>query len=127
MATIVDLFVDQGSDHTATLIAKDSTSTVINLTGYTVETYFQKWSGSSKVHNFTSTITDAATGAIQIKLLGSVSDDIASGRYNYDVVVRDSANDISVRVQEGTLVMRPTASPKGATLLETGNKLLLES
>ncbi len=127
MATIVDLFVDQGSDHTSTLIAKDSTSTVINLTGYTVETYFQKWAGSSKVHKFTSTVTSANTGAIQIKLLGSVSDDIASGRYTYDVVVRDSANDISVRVQEGTLVMRPTASPKGATLLETGNKLLLES
>jgi hypothetical protein len=63
---------------------------------------------------------------LQLKLLGSVSDDIPSGRYNYDIVIHNSEFDISRRVIEGTLVLRPTASPKGATLLETGNKLLLE-
>ena len=127
MASIVNLFVDQGSDYTLTLTVKDDNGNATDLTGYTVEAYFQKWTGSNKVHKFTPTVTDATNGKLQIKLLGSESDDIASGRYNYDVVINNSDNDITRRVIQGQVTLNPTASPKGATLLESGNKLLLES
>ena len=127
MASIVNIFADQGSDYTLTLTAKDGVGNVTDLTGYTAEAYFQKWSGSNKVYKFTTTITSPTTGALQLKLLGSVSDDFPSGRYNYDVVIHNSTYDITRRIIEGQLHLRPTASPKGATLLETGNKLLLES
>jgi len=59
--------------------------------------------------------------------LGSVSDDIPAGRYNFDVVINNSTYDITRRVIQGQVTLNPAASPKGATLLETGNKLLLES
>ena len=126
LASIVNIFADQGSDYTLALTVKDGSGNVTDLTGYTAETYFQKWTGANKVYKFTTTITSPTTGALQIKLPGSVSDDIPSGRYNYDIVINNSQFDITRRVIEGTLVLRPTASPKGATLLETGNKLLLE-
>ena len=126
MASIVNIFADQGSDYTLSLTVKNDSGNVTDLTGYTAEAHFQKWSGASKVYTFTTTITSAATGALQIKLLGSTSDDIPSGRYNYDVVIHNTEFDITRRVIEGSLILRPTASPKGATLLETGNKLLLE-
>jgi hypothetical protein len=127
MASIVNVFVDQGSDYTLTLTVEDDAGSATDLTGYTVEAYFQKWVGANKVYKFTPTVTDAAAGKLQIKLLGSVSDDISPGRYNYDVVINNSTYDITRRVIQGQLTLSPTASPKGATLLETGNKLLLES
>ena len=127
MASIVNVFVDQGSDYTLTLTVEDDSGNATDLTGYTVESHFQKWVGSNKVYKFTPTVTDAAAGKLQIKLLGSVSDDISPGRYNYDVVINNSTYDITRRVIQGQLTLSPTASPKGATLLETGNKLLLES
>jgi hypothetical protein len=126
MASIVNIFADQGSDYTLTLTVKNDSGGVTDLTGYTAEAHFQKWTGASKVYKFTTTITSPTTGALRIILLGSVSDDIPSGRYNYDIVIHNSTYDITRRIIEGTLVLRPTASPKGATLLETGNKLLLE-
>ena len=126
MASIVNIFADQGSDYTLSLTVKNDSGGSTDLTGYTAEAYFQKWTGANKVYKFTTTITSAATGALQIKLLGSTSDDIPSGRYNYDVVIHNTEFDITRRVIEGSLILRPTASPKGATLLETGNKLLLE-
>jgi len=127
MASVVNLFVDQGSDYTLTLTVKDDDGNATDLTGYTVEAYFQKWTGATQVYKFTPTVTDASAGTVQITLKGSVSDDIPSGRYSYDVVINHASNDITRRVIQGSLVLNPTASPKGATLLETGNKLLLES
>lgn len=127
MASVVNLFVDQGSDYTLTLTVKDDDGNATDLTGYTVEAYFQKWTGATQVYKFTPTVTDASAGKVQITLKGSVSDDIPSGRYSYDVVINHASNDITRRVIQGSLVLNPTASPKGATLLETGNKLLLES
>ncbi len=127
MASIVNVFVDQGSDYTLTLTVEDDAGSATDLTGYTVEAYFQKWVGANKVYKFTPTVTDATAGKLQIKLLGSVSDYISPGRYNYDVVINNSTYDITRRVIQGQLTLSPTASPKGATLLETGNKLLLES
>lgn len=127
MASVVNLFVDQGSDYTLTLTVKDDSGNATDLTGYTVEAYFQKWTGATQVYKFTPTVTDASAGKVQIALKGSVSDDIPSGRYSYDVVINHASNDITRRVIQGSLVLNPTASPKGATLLETGNKLLLES
>lgn len=127
MASVVNLFVDQGSDYTLTLTVKDDDGNATDLTGYTVEAYFQKWTGATQVYKFTPTVTDASAGKVQIALKGSVSDDIPSGRYSYDVVINHASNDITRRVIQGSLVLNPTASPKGATLLETGNKLLLES
>lgn len=127
MASVVNIFVDQGSDYTLTLTVKDDNGNATDITNYTVEAYFQKWTGSNQVYKFTPTIIDAANGKLQIALKGSVSDDIPSGRYSYDVVIHNVSNDITRRVIQGSLVLNPTASPKGATLLETGNKLLLES
>ena len=127
MASVVNLFVDQGSDYTLTLTVKDDSGNATDITGYTVEAYFQKWTGATQVYKFTPTVTDATAGKVQIALKGSVSDDIPSGRYSYDVVINHASNDITRRVIQGSLVLNPTASPKGATLLETGNKLLLES
>ena len=126
MASIVNIFADQGSDYTLSLTVKNDSGGATDLTGYTAKAYFQKWTGASKVYQFTTTITRPTTGAVQLRLLGSVSDDIPSGRYNYDIVIHNAEFDITRRVIEGALVLRPTASPKGATLLETGNKLLLE-
>ena len=80
MASIVNVFVDQGSDYTLTLTVEDDSGNATDLTGYTVEAYFQKWVGANKVYKFTPTVTDAAAGKLQIKLLGSVSDDISPGR-----------------------------------------------
>ena len=98
MAAVVNLFVDQGSDYTLTLTVKDDSGNATDITGFTVEAYFQKWTGATQVYKFTPTVTDATAGKVQIALKGSVSDDIPSGRYSYDVVINHASNDITRRV-----------------------------
>ena len=69
MAAFVNVYVDQVSDYTLTLTVEDDSGNATDLTGYTVEAYFQKWGGANKVYKFTPTVTDAAAGKLQIKLL----------------------------------------------------------
>ena len=54
MASVVNLFVDQGSDYTLTLTVKDDDGNATDLTGYAVEAYFQKWTGATQVIESTS-------------------------------------------------------------------------
>ena len=105
MATITNLFIDQGSDYSSIITLNNQDGTVINLTGYTVASQFRKSSTSSTSVAFTATVHNAAAGQIKLQLSASASSAIAAGRYVYDIEITLSG--AKRRVLEGLVVISP--------------------
>lgn len=106
MATISNLYVDQGSDY-ATIITVTSAGNIpLNLTGYTVKSQMRKSYSSSVFHNFNATIYDAPTGRVKITLTAAQSELIIAGRWLYDVEITSQAG-VRKRVVEGVVTVTP--------------------
>jgi hypothetical protein len=106
MATVANLFIDQGTDFSATISLKNQDGTSINLTGYTVASQFRKSYQSSTSVNFTVTITSASEGKIELSLSDTATSGIRAGRYLYDVEIT-SPGGIRKRALEGIVVITP--------------------
>ena len=87
MATIANLKVDQGADFATTINLNNLDGTDFNLTGYTVASQMAKSYASTTKTTITASITDAATGAIELSLSNSQTAALAQGRYVYDVEI----------------------------------------
>lgn len=106
MATISNLYIDQGSDFSAIVTLNNQTGTSINLTDYTVKSQFRKSYQSSSAVNFTVSIYDAANGKIRMQLPASTSSGVAAGRYLYDVEITSPQGERK-RALEGVVVITP--------------------
>ena len=110
MATQVNIFADQGSDYTLDLSVKEDNGSNTNLTTYTTTAKFAKNYGSSQTYSFTVETVSAADGTLKIKLPAETSANVASGKYEYDVKIDSTSLDITRRVIEGILTIRPKVS-----------------
>jgi hypothetical protein len=106
MAIYSNLTVDQGSTFKATIDVTDSDGDALNLTGYTVAGQLRKNYNSSTATNFTSSVTNASDGTIQISLSATQTNSLKAGRYVYDVEITSSGGDVT-RVIEGQLEVTP--------------------
>lgn len=106
MATVANLFIDQGSDYSATVALKNQDGTPMQLFGYTVASQFRKSYQSSTFVAFTVTITDAAQGKITLSLTDTATSGIRAGRYLYDVEITSPSGDRK-RALEGIVVLTP--------------------
>ena len=81
------------SDFPLRLTFKDSTSTVINLTGYTVAA--QVWDVARKVKfaDWTVTYTNRTGGVVDIKLTDTQTDNFIVGTLKYDVKLTEPSGD----------------------------------
>ena len=61
---------------------------------------------SSTATNFTSSVTNASDGTIQITLTSTQTNSLKAGRYVYDVEITSSGGDVT-RVIEGQLEVTP--------------------
>lgn len=103
MASISNIYIDQGADYSVTITVENR-----DLTGHTVTAQLRKSYGSSVAYDLTGEVTASAPEQSQITLtlLGEDSADIPAGRYLYDV------KDVSVggsptRIVEGIAVVTP--------------------
>lgn len=104
MASINNLYIDQGSDYQVSVTVKGN-----SLVGYSAAGQFRKSFGSSTAYDFDCTVTegvDDADGSVNLTLLGETSDDIPAGRYLYDVEIT-SPGGTKTRVVEGLVVLTP--------------------
>lgn len=85
MATVANLYCDQGSDFSVIVSLKNQDGTAINLTGYTVRGQFRKSFGSTVYTNFVVAVSNAVAGQISISLSAAASSAIKPGRYLYDI------------------------------------------
>ena len=107
MATITNLYVDQGSEYKSIMTLTAANGTPLNLTGYTVASQMRKSYFSSFAHNFTCTVIDAAAGKIQLSLSTESSSAIKGGRWLYDVEITNTTTSEKKRVVEGVVIVSP--------------------
>lgn len=106
MASISNLFIDQGTNYSNTITVASSAGTALNLTGYTVASQMRKSYSSSSYHNFTASVYDASAGKVKLELNSTQSSAITPGRYLYDVEITSPAG-VKTRVIEGIVTVTP--------------------
>jgi hypothetical protein len=106
MATVANIFIDQGSDYSNIVTVTASNGQPLNLTGFTVASQMRKSYSSSVAYNFTASILSASLGRVRLQLTSTQSEAIPPGRYLYDVEVTSSSGS-KTRVVEGIATITP--------------------
>ena len=106
MATVTNLYVDQGSSYRNFITVSNSDGTPLDLAGYTVASQMRKSYASSVAYNFTASISNPAAGRVKIELSSAQSRDIPAGKYLYDVEVANPQGE-RTRVVEGMVIVTP--------------------
>lgn len=108
MATISNLYIDQGTNFSSIINVSNDDGSAFDLTGYTVKAQIRKTYTSSTAIDFTTSIP--GTGEIQIALDNSVTVAMKAGRYVYDVIISNASLSNTLRVAEGILTINPGVS-----------------
>lgn len=106
MATVANLYIDQGANFSNTITVAGADGTALVLTSYTAASQMRKSYASSTAHNLNATVSDAANGKVTITLTAAQSGAIPSGRYLYDVEIT-SPGGVKTRVVEGIAIVTP--------------------
>ena len=109
MASISNLFVDQGIDFSISIALTDSTNSALNLTGSSFLAQIRKSHGSSTVKGPFPASHDGTGGNLTLSLTDVQTAAIEAGRYVYDVLQTDASGD-KTRLMEGQLIMTPSVS-----------------
>jgi hypothetical protein len=106
VATIANIFIDQGSDYSNIITVSASNGQPLNLTGYVVKSQIRKSYTSTIAYNFAASIFAPATGKVRLQLSAAASEEIPPGRYLYDVEIT-SESGAKKRVVEGIVTVTP--------------------
>jgi len=106
MATISNLYIDQGSDFNGVITLTNQDGSPLVLTGYTIKSQFRKSYNSSSFTEFTATVTNASQGIITLRLTAAQSSAVQAGRYLYDIEITSSSG-AKTRALEGIVVITP--------------------
>ena len=109
MATIQNLTIDQDADFTQTLTVKDSTGTVVDLTGQTITSKVRKTHLSTTSYSFTTAAVSATDGTCSITMTDAVTTTLNEGRYVWDLTTTDSSGLITRRI-EGRATVTPSVT-----------------
>lgn len=110
MATISNIFIDQGADFSTTVTVNDGTGSALDLTGYTALAQIRKTYSSTTATAFTASfVSPRTTGQITIELSDTQTSALEEGRYVYDLLITDAVGD-KTRVVEGIATVNPGVS-----------------
>ena len=109
MATIQNLTVDQDADFTQTLTIKDSTGTVVDITGQTVTSKMRKTHLSTSATSFTTAIVSGTAGTCSITLTDTVTAALTEGIYVWDLTTTDDTGLVTRRL-EGRVTVTPSVT-----------------
>ena len=109
MASISNIFIDQGADFTTTVTVTDANGDAVSLVGYSVAAQIRKSYSSSTSTAFTTSISNASGGEITITLSDTQTTALEAGRYLYDVLITASGGD-KTRVVEGQVTVNPSVT-----------------
>ena len=109
MASISNIFIDQGATFTTTVTVTDANGDAVNLSGYSVAAQIRKTFLSSTSTAFTASISNASAGEITISLTDSQTTSLDAGRYVYDVLITASGG-TKTRVVEGQVTVNPSVT-----------------
>ena len=109
MASISNIFIDQGATFTTTVTVTDANGDAVNLSGYSVAAQIRKTFLSSTATSFTATISNASSGEITISLSPTQTTALEAGRFVYDVLITASGG-TKTRVVEGQVTVNPSVT-----------------
>ena len=96
-----NLIIDQGSDFAIELKLTE-TGIPTDLTGYSVRAQMRKKASSTAITaTFTTSITDAVNGIINMSLSNTITKDIKAGTYYYDLEIFTAADAVVERLLKG--------------------------
>jgi hypothetical protein len=106
VATVSNLYVDQGSFYRTYVTVSSTDGIPLDLTNYNVASQMRKSYQSSTGYNFTSSITNPIQGRVRVELSSEQSRLIPAGRYLYDIEVTSPSGE-KTRVVEGIVLINP--------------------
>lgn len=106
-AAYSNLYLEQGSTFTATIVIDDVYSEVYDLTGFVASSQIRKsYYSANATANFTTTI-NIGQGSITLDLTSEETANIRPGRYVYDTIITDTSTNATTRVLEGIVDVSP--------------------
>jgi hypothetical protein len=118
MAAKHNIHIDQGTTFAHNFVVKDSSATVIDLSGYTGRGQLRKeYASSSADADFTVTISAPTTGTVEVTLTAAQTELIDSGSYVYDIEIVNGATVHRIVQGNATVypeVTRASSSSSGA-------------
>ena len=105
MATIQNLYIDQGTTYSLTITVSDQNGDVKDLTDYTVSAQMRKSYYSSTATSFTASVSSALEGEVTISLTATQTSALKAGRYVYDIEI--ASDEETLRILEGIVVINP--------------------
>ena len=109
MASISNIFIDQGATFTTTVTVTDANGDAVSLSGYSVAAQIRKTFLSSTATAFTATISNASSGEITISLSPTQTTALEAGRFVYDVLITASGG-TKTRVVEGQVTVNTSVT-----------------
>ena len=106
MASISNIFIDQGTDFSITVDVTQADGAALNLTGYSAAAQIRKTYGSSNVSAVFTTSISAAAGQVTLSLTDTQTSGLTAGRYVYDLNITSEAG-VTTRVVEGQAIITP--------------------
>jgi len=102
---VSNLIINSGSSFSQDFFLEDSaTNSALDLSSSNVDSQMRKWSGSTGVTTFTTSIVNSETGQVRLSLGSSITSALKPGRYVYDVLL--TTNNSTTRVVEGMVLVR---------------------
>jgi hypothetical protein len=100
-----NLYVEQNTTYNKTYIVNGINELTGEASGQIRKSYYS----SNAAADFDVTL-DASNSTITLQMSADVTANISYGRYVYDVIVNDSANNIITRVLEGVVDVSPSVT-----------------
>jgi hypothetical protein len=107
VATISNLYIDQGTTFSTIIDLTNQDGTPLLLNGITVAAQMRKSYQSSTFTNFIATVFNTERGQIRLQLAPNTTSAMQAGRYLYDVEITNTLTLEKFRVLEGIAVITP--------------------
>ena len=104
MTTTKNLYVDQSASFIEFIDVVDTAGNPVNLLNYTVDAWFAKEYGQATSYAFVVELVTPSK--IKLYLDATTTNQLKAGRYVYDVIVKNSCDEID-RIQQGIIVVSP--------------------
>lgn len=105
MAQIQNIYIDQGTTFSLSLVVNDQNGDPKDLSDYTVAAQLRKSYYTNTSINFTAAVSLPEDGEVTISLTAIQTSAIKAGRYVYDIEITGDGE--TLRVLEGIVVINP--------------------
>jgi hypothetical protein len=108
-AGYLELFLEQGEDFSVDITLDSINNSPYDISNYSVKSQIRKsyWSANTTAQ-FNTTIT--SNNVLTISLTSPVTQNVASGRYVYDVFLTSRVSNTRSKILEGILYVDPSST-----------------